>query len=151
MTKWLDFNEEKLLRPQRISGYLTGKTPATNDDFYQVGAVWQCFVRARRNKTIDNNYQCGCSVFFHFLLLLRMAMSLCYMLRRSLIKWDSVRRLIVAIASFYRLHTQDVKSLDELDGSLLKLGHKLQKHDVIVAGDINALWGINISRDNLEA
>ena len=54
MTKWLDFNEEKLLRPQRISSYFIGKTPATNDDFHRVGAVWQCFVRARRNKSIEN-------------------------------------------------------------------------------------------------
>ena len=40
-----------------------------------------------------------------------------------------------------------MKSLDELDASLLKLGDKLHKHDVIVAGDFNAP---NISWDNLE-
>ena len=70
MTKWLDFNKEKLLRPQKISSCFIGKTPATNDVFQRVGAVSQCFVRARRNKSIDNNYQCGSSVFFHLLLLL---------------------------------------------------------------------------------
>ena len=53
MTKWLDFNEEKLLRLQRISSCFIGKTLATNDVFQRVGAVWQCFVRERRNKSID--------------------------------------------------------------------------------------------------
>ena len=52
MTKWLDFNDEKLLWPQRISSYFIGKTPATNDDFHRVGAVWECFVRARRSLLI---------------------------------------------------------------------------------------------------
>ena len=51
------------------------------------------------------------------------------------------------LASFYRPHAHDVKSLDELGASLLKLGDKLHKHDVIVAGDFNAP---NISWDNLE-
>ena len=44
-------------------------------------------------------------------------------------------------------HAHDVKSLDELGASLLKLGDKLHKHDVIVAGDFNAP---NISWVNLE-
>ena len=52
------------------------------------------------------------------------------------------------LASFYRPHAHDVKSLGELDASLLKPGDKLHKHDVIVAGDFNAP---NISWDNLEA
>ena len=52
------------------------------------------------------------------------------------------------LASFYRPHVYDVKSLAELDASLLRLGDKLHKHDVIVAGDFNAP---NISGDNLEA
>ena len=44
---------------------------ATNDYFHRVGAVWHCFVWVRKDKTIHNNYQlCGCSVFFHLLLLL---------------------------------------------------------------------------------
>ena len=51
------------------------------------------------------------------------------------------------LASLYRPHAHDVKSLDELGASLLKLGDKLHKHDVIVAGDFNAP---NISWDNLE-
>ena len=38
---------------------------ATKDYFHRVGAVWYCFVWVRKNKTINNNYQCGCSVFFH--------------------------------------------------------------------------------------
>ena len=41
-----------------------------------------------------------------------------------------------------------MKRLDELDASLLKLGDKLHKHDVIIAGDFNAP---NISWDNLDA
>ena len=52
-----------------------------------------------------------------------------------------------SLASFYRPHAHDVKSLNELGASLLKLGDKLHKHDVIVAGDFNAP---NISWDNLE-
>ena len=41
-----------------------------------------------------------------------------------------------------------MKSLDELDASLLKPGDKLHKYDVIIAGDFNAP---NISWDNLDA
>lgn len=41
-----------------------------------------------------------------------------------------------------------MKSLDELDAYLLKLGDKLHKHDVVVGGDFNAP---DISWDNLEA
>ena len=52
------------------------------------------------------------------------------------------------LASFYRPHAHDVKSLDQLDASQLKLGDKLHKHDVTVAGDFNAP---DISWDNLEA
>ena len=53
----------------------------------------------------------------------------------------------LCLASFYRQHTNNVKSLDKLDTSLLKLGDKLHKHDVIVTGNFNAP---NISWDNLE-
>ena len=42
------------------------------------------------------------------------------------------------LASYYQPHARDVKSLDELEASLLKLGDKLHKHVVIVAGDFNA-------------
>ena len=41
-----------------------------------------------------------------------------------------------------------MKSLDELDASLLKPGDKLYKYDVIIVGDFNAP---NISWDNLDA
>ena len=41
------------------------------------------------------------------------------------------------LASFYRPHAHDVKSLDQLDASQLKLGDKLHKHDVTVAGEID--------------
>lgn len=50
------------------------------------------------------------------------------------------------LKSLFTLH--DVKSLDKLGASLLKLGDKIHKHDVIVMGNFNAL---NISWDNLKA
>lgn len=50
-------------------------------------------------------------------------------------------------ASFYPPHVHDVKSLNELDASLLKQGDKLHKHDVIIAGDFDAP---NVSWDNSE-
>ena len=53
-----------------ISGYFIGNSQATNDDFYRVAALWQCFVRASKNKAIDNTYQRGSSVIFDLLLLL---------------------------------------------------------------------------------
>ena len=46
--------------------------------------------------------------------------------------------------SYYRPQAHDVTSLYELDKSLLALGNKLLKHNVIVAGDFNAPnidWG----------
>ena len=57
--------------PEGISGYFIGNSQATNDDFSRVAAVWQCFVRASKNKTIDNTYPRGSSVFFKLLLFLR--------------------------------------------------------------------------------
>ena len=42
------------------------------------------------------------------------------------------------LCSYYRPSMNDANSIDELDASLFKLGEKLNKNNVIVAGDFNA-------------
>ena len=42
------------------------------------------------------------------------------------------------LASFYWSNSTDLQSLDGLNDSLLKLGDKLMRHNVLVAGDFNA-------------
>ena len=42
------------------------------------------------------------------------------------------------LASFYQPNKNDISGLQELDSSLFKLGDRINKNDVIVAGDFNA-------------
>ena len=40
--------------------------------------------------------------------------------------------------SYYRSNSSNVRSLDELDASLLKLGNSVHKNNIIISGDVNA-------------
>ena len=42
------------------------------------------------------------------------------------------------LGSYYRPNSSNISSLDELDASLLKLGNRLHRNNIIIAGDFNA-------------
>ena len=148
---------------------------ATKDYFHRVGAVWYCFVWVRKNKTINNNYQCGCSVFFHLSLLLggdievnpgegKFPCGICSESVKSNqlgIQWDKSKQWVLCeawllqfiawgvVTRSQQTHPAPGFALSANCQTLQSYSLKIHWiHNVIVVGNFNAL---NISWDNLKA
>ena len=147
---------------------------ATKDYFHRVGAVWYCFVWVRKNKTINNNYQCGCSVFFHLSLLLggdievnpgegKFPCGICSEPVKSNqlgIQWDKSKQWVLCEAWLLQFIAWGLVTRSQqahpAPGFALSANCQIFQsyslkihwiHNVIVVGNFNAL---NISWDNLK-